>query len=347
MSQQFRLFRLWALTCFLVAGPATGAPNFANADSKAPGVLHVELKPRVLATQSRLFLGDIANLQSTDLALMERAVALPVGSSPRAGESVVVELDQVQRWVHGRLGLRTQQVVWAGATTMRVSVEQRALPGAEIVDVAKAALLKQLATSASQLGLVAPRIVVQPTGLVTDMSIGTAPHRLSVRPIYASALAKRMVVWVDVLSGERFVRAMPVHFDVSLLSRTSVASSEIAAGSSLQVDQQVEREVDVTLLAQAGVAPIDPTSESGRQQRVVRRLRPGEAITEANVRASPAVTRGEWVKLTSRAGSMALESRVEVLQDGEVGQMVRVRQATSTGAVQARVSAPGRLEMLQ
>jgi flagellar basal body P-ring formation protein FlgA len=40
-----------------------------------------------------------------------------------------------------------------------------------------------------------------------------------------------------------------------------------------------------------------------------------------------------------------LESRVEVLQDGRVGDSVRVRQGGATGIVLARVTGPAALEL--
>lgn len=66
---------------------------------------------------------------------------------------------------------------------------------------------------------------------------------------------------------------------------------------------------------------------------------------EAPARALALVTRGDWATLRSTAGVVALESRVEVLQDGQPGQRVRVRQAGATGVVFARVVGPAQLEL--
>jgi flagella basal body P-ring formation protein FlgA len=59
----------------------------------------------------------------------------------------------------------------------------------------------------------------------------------------------------------------------------------------------------------------------------------------------PAVARGAWATLRAVAGPVTLESRVEVLQDGQPGQRVRVRQPGGAGLVMARVVGHGELEL--
>ena len=75
--------------------------------------------------------------------------------------------------------------------------------------------------------------------------------------------------------------------------------------------------------------------------------RAGAAILPvATPPARPAVARGEWATLRSGSGTVLLESRVEVLEDGEPGQDVRVRQPGTAGRVVGRVLAPGQLELV-
>lgn len=57
------------------------------------------------------------------------------------------------------------------------------------------------------------------------------------------------------------------------------------------------------------------------------------------------VARGEWALLRALAGAVRLESRVEVLQDGRLGDKVRVRTPGAMGTVFATVIAPHHLEL--
>jgi hypothetical protein len=80
----------------------------------------------------------------------------------------------------------------------------------------------------------------------------------------------------------------------------------------------------------------------------VRLAAPAEPAPDRATRAAPAgVTRGNVATLRSTNGAIRLESRVEVLQDGAVGQEVRVRLPGASEGVPARVVAPGQVEALQ
>jgi flagella basal body P-ring formation protein FlgA len=57
------------------------------------------------------------------------------------------------------------------------------------------------------------------------------------------------------------------------------------------------------------------------------------------------VVRGDWATLRSAAGPVVLEMMVEILQDGRVGEKVRVRQRGATALVMARVVGPGQVEL--
>ena len=74
-------------------------------------------------------------------------------------------------------------------------------------------------------------------------------------------------------------------------------------------------------------------------------LQAGEVVSADRLQAKPAVVRGEWASLVTRQGPLSLESRVEVLQDGQPGQIVRARPANATGVLSARVVGRGQLEL--
>ena len=79
--------------------------------------------------------------------------------------------------------------------------------------------------------------------------------------------------------------------------------------------------------------------------RTTKALEEGEPLTPANSRPAPAIARGDWVVLHLKTGMVELEGRARALQDGEMGQVVKVRSANSANPVEARVVAPGRVEV--
>lgn len=95
---------------------------------------------------------------------------------------------------------------------------------------------------------------------------------------------------------------------------------------------------------------------AGAERCSVRLADAGLAHPLALAVASPAlparasqsgVTRGNVATLRSSSGGIRVESRVEVMQDGAVGQDVRVRLPGAAEAVLARVVAPGQVEVAQ
>jgi flagella basal body P-ring formation protein FlgA len=51
--------------------------------------------------------------------------------------------------------------------------------------------------------------------------------------------------------------------------------------------------------------------------------------------------------MVSSSGGIRMEGRVEVLEDGRIGQSVHVRLPGATEAILARVTGPGRVEVLE
>lgn len=148
---------------------------------------------------------------------------------------------------------------------------------------------------------------VQLAAIPRDLALPGGEVRLQVRPMEQGQLHKRSVAWVDIWAGGAFVRTVPVTLE--LTDRALLATEPDLRG--------------LPLLEHVG----------GLHQ----------AVKDGDV--PPAVARGEWASLRSVSGAIALESRVEVLQDGQPGQKVRVRQQGATGIVFARVIGRGQLEL--
>ena len=130
--------------------------------------------------------------------------------------------------------------------------------------------------------------------------------RLQVRDVAATQLRPHLLVWVDIAVDGRRVRAIPVPLAIEAADLPMPPRSEVRVRS------------DDTLRAAGPHAP---------------------------VRRALAVQRGESAALRETSGAIALESRVEVLQDGAIGDRVRVRATHWTGLMLARVVGPGLLEI--
>lgn len=312
----------------------------------AEPLLRVALRPQVQVDRADVRLGDVALLSSPDLETLRRAMSVPLGQAPRLGEPVALEGARLRGWLRSRMGLRDEQIQWEGVDSTSVRTAAREIAGDAVAAQAREALLAHLQAVARQKGLVQPRIELQAVALPSMLQVPAIGTQLRVRPLEQVIQGPRMMVWVDVFAGERHVRAIPVRFEVSLFAMAPVARQELAAGSDVPQEDVAWREVDLARLPAAAV-PAAWSAQTGAQApvHVRKRTAAGEVLTADRVGPAPAVARGQWVRVIATSGGLSLESRAQSLQDGQIGQTVRVRPQNAAEPLMAKIVAPGQLEL--
>lgn len=345
-----------ALRAVCTAVPAVAAlalPVFAAGPSLVEPLVSIELRPQVKLDQASVRLGDIAFLTTRDLPTLRRLMALPLGQVPRPGSPAVLDRDTIVRWVEARSGLQTVDsalrvqspaIRWTGASETEIESAAQQLPGETVVGAARLALLNWL----SQRSV---RAEVEPVSTARDLLLPPGVPILRVRPLANQAQpTRRMLVWVDAWVDDRFVRTTAVTFEVGAWASVTVASTGVGRGATVDPimlrGAMETREVDLTTVRQGTPVAAKTDGElADGSQRLRRPLRPGEVLTSTHLETTPAVMRGNWAHLLARSGDVSVESRVEVLQDGRQGQVVRVKVPGSSGEVLARVTGPGQVEV--
>jgi flagellar basal body P-ring formation protein FlgA len=327
-----RLISSMSLAALCIA--AVPASSAASDDAQ----VRIDLRPDVAVRPQQVLLGDIANVYTTDLASIQRLVALPLGQAPRPSADATLSRETIARWVRARLGIRADQVEWRGASETRVHTLAQEAPAAAIERAGRAALQEWLGERSS-------RFEVEMLGTLRDITLPAGTVAFTARPLAANGEpTARMVVWLDAQVDGTFVRAIPVSFAVQAYRDAWVAPSPIAAGTTLTADMLEKREIDIRHRSAAAVT--DGGAKLVPGLRTTKALRAGEPLTERNSAPAPAVARGDWVDLHLKSGGVDLEERAQVLQDGQVGQMVKVKSANGSTPVMARVLARGRVEAL-
>jgi len=298
-------------------------------------VTSVELRPIVKLNKDIVYLGDIADLTSSDLTTVQRLSGVYLGRSPRLGQNVSLDRAVISRWVNSRLSDLAGRINWSGAQFVQVSASTQLVPGRKIVASAES-VLKDWLSKRSERSVV--HAVRTPEDiLLPDGSVELKPHVLGDKSI----LQKRMTVWVEVWGGKKFVRMLPVTFEVGAFKEAWVSNVPIAKGEPIQQDHLVKSEIDLTL--QSGDVEIfDQASESMRARLQVPK---GAALSKTSVEKMPLALRGEWITLIASTGAFELESRVEALQDGALGQLIKVRSKNSQEVILAKVVGRGKVEM--
>ncbi|WP_158290276.1 flagellar basal body P-ring formation chaperone FlgA [Ramlibacter sp. WS9] len=319
---------------------AAASPVSGHAFELGAGQVSIELRPQFVARQSEVTLGDIAILHTTDLQTIQRLATLSLGRSPAVGNEAVVRRDVVSRWVRTQLGIPSGNVLWAGAEETHVSTVAQTLASDRVEQAARAALREWMATRAT-------RYVIDAQPLPADIKLPAGNVELKARPLPANAEpTPRMAVWMDIQVDGRFIRTVPVNFAVDAFRDAWVAPAAVAGGVSLTPGMVEKREVKVTGYASSRFPEQGPQPGTAAGLRTTRAIKEGEPVTMANSAPLPAIARGAWVALHLTSGVVALESRAQALQDGEVGQIVKVRSSSAASPVEARVVSPGRVEAI-
>jgi flagella basal body P-ring formation protein FlgA len=304
----------------------------AHGAVRAEVLARIELRPLAQAAGSEVTLGELASLTSPQLPLLKKLMELPLGPAPRAGETVRVSRETLARWVQARTGLRAEQIEWSGPAAADLQRASNELSGERVAAVARESLREWLAARST-------RAELSVTSVPRDLAVPSGQLVVKARAIpQDQVIARRTSVWVDLWVDGRFVRTVPVGFDVTAYGPAYVASRDLPAGAALQPAQMELREVELSGRA----AKLLPPREL---QQVTHPVAAGQVLTAHDVQSRPAVSRGDWVAVRVRSGGMEMESRAEALQNGGVGQVVNVKPRGATGTLEARVLAPGRVEL--
>lgn len=319
-----------AMAAFGVAGPVP-----AHAFDLPEGQVRIEMRTHFVARDQEVRLGDVADLYTRDLPTIRRLSALSLGRAPSAGTETMLQRDVVARWVRSRLGIDPDRILWGGVEETQVRTLEQYLPATRIEQAAGKVLREWLAQRAS-------RYEIDTLALPGDVRLPAGEVELKARPLAANLVPQsRMVVWMDVLAGGRFVRTVPVSFAVAAYREAWVAQSPIARGAALEPGMAERREVPIVGRSGADIRLDSPVGD----RRAARAVKDGEPLTVRNTAPLPAIARGDWVALHLKSGLVELERRAQALQDGELGQVVKVRAANNASPVEARVVAPGRVEV--
>jgi flagella basal body P-ring formation protein FlgA len=291
---------------------------------------------------AQVTLGDVADIAGDDARLIARLRVLALGGSP-AGQAVLKRA-ALARWVRAQTGLDARDLAWAGADEVQLHRRVQDVIGAELEPVAYDELVETLAPFKG-------RLDIHPLANRAKVELPAGRLQFRARALPAGVVPTRhMLVWVDVMVDGRFVRAVPVRFEVSVFVPGWAVKAPAMAGSLIPAEAVAPREVDLAT-ADIGEEPArrqDDTFRSPGELVLLRQdLRPGQILTWKNAVPAPLVARGASALLRLHGEGIALESRVQVLQDGFFGQTVKVRAPGATGTVLATVAGPGMLEAQQ
>jgi flagellar basal body P-ring formation protein FlgA len=304
------------------------------ARAEPPAELVVTLRPRAVVGPRSVRIGDVADLSGGSPPLREAVAALDLTDAGAAHSGVTVKRQQVEfriRLAEVPAGLFRVE----GADETRVERDRCTVPEAEVVAAARAAILKLLPWGADDVSVQ----LVQPVAAQLVVDSPRAEILIKAEPHSGNTPLGRVQMDVSFWADGTRQLVFPVYLDVRLYQKVAVASHKIERGEALsETNVSFDRRPVESLRDYLS----SPEAVAGKRAR--QALLPGRILTAVDVEddghevTPPLVRRGEAVKLLVRLGPVNVMATGEALQDGRVGQSVRVRNTDSKQVVLGRVT---------
>lgn len=316
------VFILLALAVLCIGRPARAA--------EPPVRIHL---PRTaVVTAEKLHLAMLAIIRCDEPDTRRRILGLPLGRAPWPGEKVVID----RRTILGRLAaveVPAETVRLTGAAEIEVSRRERRLTADEFLAAATACLEESHPAPEGctwQVSAAAKGLAVADGG---DVKLQAAADK--------SPAGNRLTVRVAAVEDDKELAAQDVTFRLAYLCKQAVAVEPVAPGVTLTPELvrletvAKDRRTDMDFINPYGLVSTRP-------------IAPGTVITRAMLRGPNDRTRGEAVIRRNQVVVMRVDhpgfsvrALGQALQDGRVGEYIRVRNVDSKRIVAGCVMADG------
>ena len=153
-----------------------------------------------------------------------------------------------------------------------------------------------------------------------------------------SVIQKRIPVWMDLYVNTKHYQSIPLWFNASIMADVIVANTRISAGQKLTENLTDLHKKDISLYKNRHIKLKDLNN-----LRIKRDVRPGEVLTEALIEQLPPVFKGQTVKVISKQNNVTILVEGFALEDGKLGDKVRVQRTGSNRVFTAIVNNPGQV----
>ena len=303
------------------------APASAEAEASTPAAV-VTFYQEATVEGSQITLGDIALIETDEDVLAEQLGQIAVGRAPAPGftRSVSARYSRIRVRIGG---LPMDRLDFGGASLIRVTRASQTIKGAEIFKVAAAAV-QALVEGGIAHQVSVPRDIIAPLGEV----------ELVPQNVRAPAINRTTTVAIAVIVEGEPVTRVTVSLRIVVPAPVLVATRDLPRGTILTAD---DVRVEMRARTTAGLA-LTQSSQVVNQQ-TTRNLRAGSPLTRRSVRPAVLVKRNEHCHLICVGPGFSIKATGKALQDGVLGQKVRVRNLASKLDVVGIVIAPGKVRV--
>ena len=202
-------------------------------------------------------------------------------------------------------------------------------PTARLIESARSTLREYLGGAHPELS----RLELDATGRVPAPFATRAARVAWSFSVRGGPLSRRMCVWVTARGADQETAALPIWFAVKAYQWVWVSRQARAAHQPLRVDDLSLEERDVAPLGAMPLgSDVDVTTRRLRRALAVNRI-----VLRGAVEDVPPISQGEDVAVRVHSGAVEIQTRAVALQDGRLGELVKLENPTSHATFTAQV----------
>ena len=286
--------------------PQTAAAT-ATVEAAAPAVSW-QLPSEVKVDSSGIFLNQIVNAIPP--------VALPrirLAPAPSLGQTISLSRDQIIALARTNLA-ELGATNWTGPARVRVLRRTRELGELEMTGLLTAALQRDYVKDLGELELAFARSW-------TAVTVPDEPLRLTIGEMPSAGVNPTFVAGFDLWNGQERVGHWQAVLQAKVWREAAVAHSALTRGQLLRDADIVMERRDLLAVRDA----IVNISKDDNSLALVDNVAAGLPVLNRAVRPRPLLKRGQVVDGVFEQGTLTISLKVEILEDGLLGQTVRVR----------------------
>lgn len=309
--------------------PAAVEPSWPQADGRsgtnpsAGAALALTLRSQAQVDSQGVFLAQL--IEGAETANLPH---LRIAEAPAFGQALVLSRADIVAAVRAQLA-NTESWSWAGAQQVRVTRRGRPLPESDLKTLLTAALQQEQVKDKGQLEL-------RFTRPWAPLLVPDEPLTVRLLELPSTGLSPHFIVRFELVTSRDRLGPWQVPVQARLWREVWVARSPLQPGTLLAEADLVRERRDLLSLREPVLA--DPLAVTTNALLELAEAVPaGAPITQRAVRLRPVVRRGQIVEAVLADGPLTIRLKVEVLESGAPGQLVRLRNLESKREFKAKV----------
>lgn len=319
----------------LLSLTSSQADAASNSETRVPPAASETLGPPLDATASLWMLKSTAIATSEGVwldDLLEAPAANPpprirLAAPPPASRPLTLTRQQIEQALRQRSPSNAPPTLnWSGATQIAIHRKSRALMENELTTLLTQVLQRDYVRDRGDLEL-------QLTRPWNPAQVPDDPISVRILELPVAGVTPSFIARFEIRAAQEVVGIFQVQTQARILREVWVANAPLQRGQPLSESDLAREPRDLLTLRHA----ITQLPDNSTMFEIAETITPGTALTARSFRPRRIIQRGRLLDALLQDGSLLITIRVEALEDGHAGQIVRVRNVRTRREFRGRV----------